>query len=53
MREANRVFTVALGTTVVIACLVWAGLVVWEVPLIRFFGGEGELIPWPRPISTR
>lgn len=45
MREANRVFTVALGTTVVIACLVWAGLVVWEVPLIRFFGGEGELIP--------
>ena len=45
VREANRVFTVALGTTVVIACLVWAGLVVWEVPLIRFFGGEGELIP--------
>lgn len=33
VREANRVFTVALGTTVVIACLVWAGLVVWEVPL--------------------
>lgn len=45
VREANRVFTVALGTTVVIACLVWAGLVVWEVPLIRLFGGEGELIP--------
>ena len=43
VREANRVFTVALGTTVVIACLVWAGLVVWEVPLIRLFGGEGEL----------
>lgn len=53
VREANRVFTVALGTTVVIACLVWAGLVVWEVPLIRLFGGEGELIPWRRPISTR
>ena len=45
VREANRVFTVALRTTVVIACLVWAGLVVWEVPLIRLFGGEGELIP--------
>lgn len=48
VREANRVFTVALGTTVVIACLVWAGLVVWEVPLIRLFGGEGELIPLAR-----
>lgn len=45
VQEANRVFTVALGTTVVIACLVWVGLVVWEVPLIRLFGGEGELIP--------
>lgn len=48
VREANRVFTVALGTTVVIACLVWVGLVVWEVPLIRLFGGEGELIPLAR-----
>lgn len=48
VQEANRVFTVALGTTVVIACLVWVGLVVWEVPLIRLFGGEGELIPLAR-----
>ena len=38
-RQANQAFTVALGFTVLLAAASWLGLIFFEVPLLRFFGG--------------
>lgn len=52
-RQANQAFTVALGFTVILAAASWLGLIFFEVPLLRFFGGDEALIPLARVICTR
>ena len=47
-RQANQAFTVALGFTVILAAASWLGLIFFEVPLLRFFGGDEALIPLAR-----
>ena len=47
-RQANQAFTVALGFTVLLAAASWLGLIFFEVPLLRFFGGDEALIPLAR-----
>lgn len=38
----------ALGFTVLLAAASWLGLIFFEVPLLRFFGGDEALIPLAR-----
>ena len=38
----------ALGFTVILAAASWLGLIFFEVPLLRFFGGDEALIPLAR-----
>lgn len=49
-RQANQAFTVALGFTVILAAASWLGLIFFEVPLLRFFGGDEALIPLARDL---
>ncbi len=42
--RASEYFTVSCLLSVLLSVLVWAGLLFFETPLLRFFGGTDELI---------
>ena len=41
----NQYFTAAVIGSVALAVLAWAALILWEAPLLTFFGASEELLP--------
>lgn len=44
-KDANAYFTVAVAGSIALAAIVWLALIGFEVPILRFFGANEQLLP--------